>query len=114
VEAIQAGPRLLVKGQRTTGLRDKNRSGRSVVCRDRQGRVLLGTTSAGFRGLTLQELQQALLSPLVACVDALNLDGGGSAQLFVAPRESSTPGTATVVSINGFDTVPVALALIAQ
>lgn len=109
LEALQAGPRLIVDGALIPGLETSARSGRSAVCRDAQNRVILASSSAGFRGLTLKELQSLLLHPKVNCVTALNLDGGGSAQIFIAPRDSSTSRTSVVVANNGFDPIPVAL-----
>jgi exopolysaccharide biosynthesis protein len=111
LEALQAGPRLVVDGSIVPGLESSARSGRSAVCRDAQNRVILASSSAGFRGLTLKELQTLLLHPKVNCVSALNLDGGGSAQIFIAPRDSSTSRTSVVVANNGFDPIPVALGL---
>ncbi len=111
LEAVQAGPRLAIDGVATSGLKNDSRTGRAAVCRDRDNRVILAASSAGLRGLTFEELQDALLHESVGCVNALNLDGGGSAQIFIAPRSSSSSDTAVAVAINGFDPVPVALGI---
>ena len=111
LDAIQAGPRLVVDGARSPDIRDLTRTGRSAVCLDQKGRLIFLASSAGFRGLTFTELQDLLLDENVACKVALNLDGGGSSQLFVAPPASAHSTTAEAISLNGFDQVPVALAL---
>jgi exopolysaccharide biosynthesis protein len=111
LDAVQAGPRLVVDGVRSKDITDLTRTGRSAVCLDQQGRLILVASSAGFRGLTFSELQDLLLDENVGCKTALNLDGGGSAQLFVSPTTGGKPNSAEAISLNGFDQVPVALAL---
>ena len=117
LEAIQAGPRLVLSGVPTTGLKDTSRTGRSAVCKDAKGRIIFASSGASFRGLTFPELQRALVHPDIACASALNLDGGGSAQMFIAPRfiapqAGDSPSSTVVIAMNGFDPVPVALALV--
>lgn len=76
--AIQAGPRLLVKGK-PTALKAGS-ADRSAICIDRQQNVILAVTNNHM--LTLTEWAGALSH--IGCVDALNLDGGTSSQLYTA------------------------------
>lgn len=108
LEAVQAGPRLVVNGAAVEGIRESEHTGRAGVCIDSQGRLVLFALSSGVRGLTLVQLQALLLSETVRCNDALNFDGGASAQLYV--KHASGPES-EALSVAGYDEVPVALAL---
>lgn len=108
VEAVQAGPRLLLGGMRAPGMNDTSYSRRAGVCIDRAGRVNLFCVSSGLLGITIFQLQDALLSAGIDCVDALNFDGGGSAQLYFA---GTAPGGAREILIEGSDQVPVVIGL---
>jgi exopolysaccharide biosynthesis protein len=110
VEAVQAGPRLLIKGKKVPGVHTASYSRRAGVCIDREGRLNLFCVSSGLLGLTVGQLQELLARDDVGCVDALNLDGGGSAQLYVSktlPREELEEE----ILVQGSDPVPVILAL---
>jgi uncharacterized protein YigE (DUF2233 family) len=111
LEAVQAGPRLLAQGAPVPGLRESSsHSRRSGICIDTQGRMLFYFFSAGLFGLSLDDLRDLLVSENIGCKDALNLDGGGSAQLYVAPviqRSNDQPQ----LYREGSDEVPVALGL---
>lgn len=111
LDAIQAGPRLILDGVRSSDITDLTRTGRSAVCLDEQNRLVFLASSAGFRGMTFSEVQDLLLDGNVRCKVALNLDGGGSTQLFVSPPSLPNSNSAEAISLNGFDQVPVALAL---
>lgn len=104
VEAVQAGPRLLVKGGVTRLRSDGGRSHRSGVCIDQAGDVVIFASTNWPVGITLAQLQSFLRS--VGCHDALNLDGGGSRQLAVA-----LPQANFALSVEGEDLVPVFLTL---
>lgn len=107
LEGTQAGPRLLEKGVITSGLKQGSAySRRSAICLDASNNIIFVTSGAGLRGTQLNDLADILKTPPLNCVDALNLDGGGSAQLFV-----STPEEADNIYIQGSDEVPVALCL---
>lgn len=78
----QAGPRLLING-RIPSLKQGN-ADRTALCITKQGDVVvLATANAS---LTLQQLAQLIRSPAhqggLDCVDALNLDGGTSTQMY--------------------------------
>lgn len=104
VEAVQAGPRLLVKGGVTKLRSDGGRSHRSGVCTDQDHNVIIFASTNWPVGITLAQLQSFLRS--VGCYDALNLDGGGSRQLAVA-----VPQADFALSVEGEDLVPVFLTL---
>jgi uncharacterized protein YigE (DUF2233 family) len=115
LEAFQAGPRLLDNGK-ALRVKDTNSSRRAGLCIDDKGRLILFATS-GFFGATLQQMQQLLLRSPVNCSSSLNLDGGGSAQLYFAGSSvGSNKATSVILSpeinIQGIDSVPVVLALI--
>ncbi len=112
LHAVQAGPRLIEDGKPIVGFKENhNASRRSGVCIDKKDRIVFFASSAGITGVPLFELQQLLLSDTLGCRDAINLDGGGSTQLYISP---DIPGAATSfkgLTIPGRDRVPVALAL---
>ncbi|MGI6524287.1 MAG: phosphodiester glycosidase family protein [Bdellovibrionota bacterium] len=112
LEALQAGPRLIVNGAAVQKIKDLTTySRRSGVCIDREQRVVF-YISSGLMGISLQQVQDTLLSKEIGCVDALNLDGGGSAQLYLSKHPSSdSVGKIEEVSIQGRDNIPVALGL---
>lgn len=76
--AIQSGPRLLVGGE-IPHLRP-GYANRSALGIDAQGRVLIVVTEN--LPITTNALAQVLKDPPLQCVDALNLDGGSSSQLY--------------------------------
>ena len=85
-------------------------SRRSGICLDEDGRMVFFITS-GMLGITIPELQQLLRLPEIACHDALNLDGGGSSQLFLSSEILEANDGHQEVSIQGSDDVPVILGL---
>jgi uncharacterized protein YigE (DUF2233 family) len=108
-EAIQAGPRLVDAGTAVSGQRSSHvTSRRSGICVQSPDSVIL-YISSGFIGISIADVQEILLRPGVACKQALNLDGGGSAQLFVSDQlPAAVPGLQEMV-IHGSDNVPVIL-----
>lgn len=112
LDAIQAGPRLIQQGRKVSGIKDSSRSRRSVVCFDSDKRLLIMLTSSSFGGLTFSELQSELIDPDIGCIDALNLDGGGSSQLFLDAEIPNPQDGIEELNIVGRDEVPVALALV--
>lgn len=76
--AIQSGPRLLIKGKIPSlkpGVADRSALG---ITKDGKVIILVSTTSA----MTTHDLARRLKAPPLSCVDAINLDGGSSSQLF--------------------------------
>lgn len=114
LEAIQAGPRLLHAHNPVPGIEVSSRSRRSGICIDAKQRLIFYIVSSGLLGLTLPELQTSLRSPAIGCVDALNLDGGGSSQLYLSSRISGAAPDLREISIPGRDDIPVALGLYPQ
>ncbi len=111
LEALQAGPRLLSAGKYVEGLAAKDvATRRSGVCIDSKKRVVLYTSTSNLGGISLLDLQKILSAPDIDCVDALNLDGGGSAQLYVGQIDSKKP-LGFEKFLPGMDEVPVFLTL---
>jgi hypothetical protein len=111
-DAIQAGPRLLSSGVKVRGIRGSSTlSKRSGLCVDRQGRLVMFVVSSGLLGVSLEQLQDELQRPGIDCLDALNLDGGGSSQLWVNGSIQGAPNGFEEISIQASDPVPVAFAL---
>lgn len=80
--AIQSGPRLLVHGQIPRLRPGDDR--RTALCITRQGRVVLMATENAMLSTTAlaQMLRRSESQGGLGCVDALNLDGGASTQLY--------------------------------
>jgi len=100
-EALQAGPLLLLHGipQAVTGIPNRaNR--RALIGIDSEQRFVMAVTDTVLGGLHWHELQEILsvMTWQVQLTDLLNLDGGGSAQLYVKAGnfEAMVPGTAEV------------------
>ncbi|MDC0357354.1 phosphodiester glycosidase family protein [Oligoflexia bacterium] len=113
IEAVQAGPRLISDGQVLQELREKSSlSRRSGICLDRDKRVIFYAVSSGLLGISIEQLQALLVHKAIDCVDALNLDGGGSSQFFLSKDiPGGASATAKEIFIAGRDAVPVALGL---
>ena len=94
-EAVQCGPRLVVDGHATRLKKQSAR--RACIGIDGRGRVLLVVSQGADVDAT--NLARALSAPDtgagLGCHDALNMDGGPSAQLFAAHRgfRLDLPGT---------------------
>lgn len=106
-EAIQCGPLLLNRGAVLEVTRGQGRySRRALVGIDKGQRVIVGVTDAIFGGLAWVELQELFSNPKwqLETPDLLNLDGGGSAQLYIKTRtfEEFVAGTSDVPVAIGF------------
>jgi hypothetical protein len=106
-EGLQAGPLLLMKGSSLTVARGAGRqSRRSVIGIDADQRLIIAVTETLFGGLTWVELQElfGFAEWRAQTPDLLNLDGGGSAQLYVrgVQFEEYVPGSAEVPVAIGF------------
>jgi len=106
-EAIQAGPLLLNHGAVLRITRGQGRqSRRALIGIDNKQRVIVGVTDAIFGGLAWAELQELFSNPKwqLETPDLLNLDGGGSAQLYVKTKglEEFVAGTSEVPVALGF------------
>jgi uncharacterized protein YigE (DUF2233 family) len=103
--AVQAGPRLVVNGKLLKVSEPHEASRRSGIAITRSGGVILYATYLRFPGATLEQIQEMLLDPALDVVTALNLDGGGSSQLFIKKNPLLVDDT----FISGGDQVPVGL-----
>jgi len=103
--AIQAGPRLLENGKAVEIGPSPETSRRSGVAITKDNEVILYATVLRFPGATLGDIQEMLLDPGLGVTNALNLDGGGSSQLFI----ESFPSLSGETFLSGGDPVPVGL-----
>lgn len=106
-EALQSGPLLLLRGAPVNTMPGLGRyARRAVVGIDRHGRGLIAITDAPLGGLSFIELQELFSNGRwqLETPDLLNLDGGGSAQLYVKAGkfEESVPGLSEVPVAIGF------------
>jgi uncharacterized protein YigE (DUF2233 family) len=76
--AIQSGPRLLINGH-IPSLRE-GLDERSALGITREGQVIVLVTE--HAAMTTTELAQLMKAPPLNCMNALNLDGGSSSQLY--------------------------------
>lgn len=76
--AIQSGPRLLIKGK-IPSLKD-GVAERTALGITAKGKVIILVSANNT--MTTEQLARLLKSPPLNCVDAINLDGGSSSQLF--------------------------------
>jgi len=112
LDAVQAGPRLLLNGEKISGLSETaSYSRRAGVCLTKDNEIIFFCLDSGFFGLTFEELQEFLIREDVGCVDALNFDGGGSAQLYLDSKLPGSPDNFQSIYIAGRDKVPVGIGL---
>lgn len=106
-QALQSGPLLLLHGipQAVTGVPNRA-SRRALIGIDHEQRLVVAVTDTIFGGLHWHELQEIFSAPTwqVQLTDLLNLDGGGSAQLYIKAGsfEAIMPGTTEVPVAVGF------------
>lgn len=109
-EALQTGPLLLNKGALEIVNGAARYARRSVIGVDKEGRILIGVTDVVMGGLSFTELQELFTSSnrQLDATDLLNLDGGGSAQLYVKAGkfEEWLSGTSEVPVAIGFFAKP--------
>jgi hypothetical protein len=103
--AVQSGPRLIVNSEKSRISTQEPRSRRSGIAITEGGSVIMFATQLRFPGATLEEIQSTLLDSGLGIHSALNLDGGGSSQLFFYENEEKS----REISISGGDEVPSAL-----
>jgi exopolysaccharide biosynthesis protein len=106
-EAIQSGPLLLRQGAAVQNIPGAGRySRRAVIGMDKQQRLIVGVTDTVLGGLNFAELQELFSRPewYLETTELLNLDGGGSAQLYIKTRshEEFVSGTSEVPVVIGF------------
>lgn len=103
--AIQAGPRLIEEGKRVAMGADDGTSRRSGVALTKANEVIIYATVLRFPGASFEDIQAMLLDPALGVWHAMNLDGGGSSQLFIAKQRN----VESEIFITGGDPVPVGL-----
>lgn len=106
-EGLQAGPLLLINGMALNVTRGAGkRSRRSLIGIDKDHRLIIAVTDSFLGGLNWVELQEFFGSRAwqVEATDLLNLDGGGSTQLYVEglQHEEYVPGSTDVPVAVGF------------
>jgi hypothetical protein len=106
-EALQSGPLLLQHGANTEINAGFSRlSRRAVIGVDRSDRLIIGVTDTVLGGVSFSELQELFSIPNIQLdlSELLNLDGGGSAQLYLKARklEEFVAGTSEVPVVIGF------------
>lgn len=112
VEATQAGPRLISEGAPVVGLKSPGSgTNLSIACVDREQRLVLIRVAFTMFGGSPTDIQRTLLRPEIACVEALNFDGGGSSQMYISGTIPGHVGAVREEDFPGRDEVPVALAL---
>jgi hypothetical protein len=106
-EGLQAGPLLLVKGTALSVVRGAGKqSRRSLIGIDKEQRLIIAVTDSLLGGLSWVEVQELFGAEQwqVHATELLNLDGGGSTQLYVKgiQTEEHVPGTTDVPVAVGF------------
>jgi hypothetical protein len=106
-EGLQSGPLLLLRGasQTVTGIPSRA-SRRALIGIDQEQRLVIAVADSLLGGLHWPELQEIFSAApwQIQVTDLLNLDGGGSAQLYVKAGkfEELVAGTAEVPVAIGF------------
>jgi uncharacterized protein YigE (DUF2233 family) len=106
-EALQSGPLLLQQGATVQTVPGAGRySRRAVIGIDKQQRLIVGVTDTVLGGLSFAELQELFSHPewQLETTELLNLDGGGSAQLYIKTKthEEFITGTSEIPVVIGF------------
>jgi len=102
-QALQVGPILIADGKDTEGFKDIHSIHyRSGIAIDNAGRVIIYATDTNYKGISLYEIRHIMRLPDISCVNVLNLDGGGSTQMYI-----STPSFSDYIA--GNTDIPVAI-----
>jgi uncharacterized protein YigE (DUF2233 family) len=110
-EALQCGPLLLQKSAPVEIMNGLGRHARrSVIGIDKEGRMIIAVTDTVIGGLSFSEMQELFSTAKwqIETPDLLNLDGGGSTQLYAKTGkfEEWLPGTSEVPVAIGFFNKP--------
>jgi hypothetical protein len=106
-EALQSGPLLILGGTAQPVVGVPNRvSRRSLIGTDQDQRLVIAVTDGLIGGLYWAEIQEIFAAPAwqIRASNLLNLDGGGSTQLYLkaGKLEELVPGTSDVPVAIGF------------
>lgn len=84
-DAVQVGPRLISKGKNTIGLKNIHAvHHRSGIALDKKGNVIIYVTNSQYSGISWHNLRQILKLKGIDGYEVLNLDGGGSSQMYIS------------------------------
>lgn len=116
LEAFQAGPRLIAHGHPVSGIKASSAQGAlSILCIDSEKRIILAKIALSIFARYPSKIQSTLLQKPFNCIDALNLDGGSSSQLFAWGEQTPAKlDSSKVIDSPGLDMVPVVFALVAR
>lgn len=104
-QALQVGPILIADGKDTEGFKDMHSIHyRSGIAIDDSGRVIIYATDTNYNGISLHEVRQVMRLPDIGCINVLNLDGGGSTQMYISTPSFSDhiAGSADIPVVIGF------------
>ncbi len=102
-QALQAGPHLIANGRAIREIKNPHASHfRSGIGLTGDNKIIVFATDTKYSGVSWHELQQILILPVLHCVHAMNLDGGGSTQMALVTEEKKE-------FIDGISKVPVAI-----
>lgn len=86
-DAVQVGPRLISKGKNTVGLKNVHAvHHRSGIAIDRKGNIIIYTTDSQYGGISWNTLRHILKLKKIGGYEVLNLDGGGSTQMYISTK----------------------------
>jgi len=103
-DVAQVGPRLISKGKNTIGLKNINAvHHRSGIALDKKGNVIIYATNSQFGGISWNILRYILKLKKIGGFEVLNLDGGGSTQMYISTKNHED-------YVRGLSPVPSAIA----
>tara|TARA_B100000315_G_scaffold237814_1_gene254957 strand:- start:8441 stop:9352 length:912 start_codon:yes stop_codon:yes gene_type:complete len=86
-DVVQVGPRLISKGANTIGLKNIHAvHHRSGIALDKKGNVIIFATNSEFGGISWNILRHILKLKKIGGYEVLNLDGGGSTQMYISTK----------------------------
>jgi len=86
-DVVQVGPRLISSGKDTKGLKNIHAvHHRSGIALDKKGNVIIYATSSQFGGISWNKLRYILKLKKIGGYEVLNLDGGGSTQMYISAK----------------------------
>jgi hypothetical protein len=86
-DVVQVGPRLISSGKDTKGLKNIHAvHHRSGIALDKKGNVIIYATNSQFGGISWNILRDILKLKKIGGYEVLNLDGGGSTQMYISAK----------------------------
>lgn len=84
-DAVQVGPLLVMDGNAIEGIKDIHSINyRSGIAIDGFNKIIIYATDTHYNGVSWYEVMQLMRFPDINCLHVLNLDGGGSTQMFIS------------------------------